>query len=286
MDKQYPSPINDFVFKKIFTKNLDVLKAFLTAALPDIDPDEFESVTLLDPTLEPEYAEDKLGVLDIKILTRSRKVINVEVQVRPQRALWKRSLFYASGMVVEQLKKGDPYENISSVISIVITDFVVRPDRKAYRSRFRMYDVSDGEQYPETFEIHILELPKMRSSDGTALGDWMLFFNARTRGEFMEVAKKCPAIGKAWATVEYLSGDAREKAMARLMEKVHRDRISQMHDSLMDGVELGMQRGRMETQYDIARSLLRMKIPFDGIADATGLPLAEVNRLAAEQDAL
>ena len=117
------------------------------------------------------------------------------------------------------------------------------------------------------------------------------FFSEQVpEGEHMTNAKNCPATGKAWATVEYLTGDAREEAMARLMEKVHRDRVSQMRDSWLEGfeqgMEQGMEQGRMEEKYDVARSLLRMKMPFGGIADATGLPLAEVNRLAAEQDAI
>ena len=78
--------------------------------------------------------------------------------------------------------------------------------------------------------------------------------------------------------------------MARLMEKVHRDKVSQMRDSWLEGfeqgIEQGRQQGRMETKYDVARALLRRSMPFDGIVAATGLPLSEVNRLAVEQGEL
>ena len=99
------SPTNDFVFKKVFGNNKTVLEDFLKAVL-DLPGEEYKDLKVIDSCLNREFIEDKLGVLDIKINTASGKVIDVEVQVKPQRFIWKRMLFYTSKMVVEQMQAG------------------------------------------------------------------------------------------------------------------------------------------------------------------------------------
>ncbi|MDR1050407.1 MAG: Rpn family recombination-promoting nuclease/putative transposase, partial [Deltaproteobacteria bacterium] len=59
-------PTNDFVFKKIFTKDVKIIEDFLKTVL-DLPPEEYRDLTVLDPNLDREFIEDKLGVLDVKI---------------------------------------------------------------------------------------------------------------------------------------------------------------------------------------------------------------------------
>jgi predicted transposase/invertase (TIGR01784 family) len=82
--------------------------------------------------------EDKLGVLDVKVNTISGNVIDVEVQVKRQRSIWKRMLFYASKMIVEQVKSGYQYDQIHRVVSILIADFVMVTENDACHNRFRL----------------------------------------------------------------------------------------------------------------------------------------------------
>jgi predicted transposase/invertase (TIGR01784 family) len=76
------SPVNDFVFKRIFgdRRNTAVLAAFLKAAL-DLPDREFDRLTIIDPHLKRESVAEKAGILDVKVHTTSGIVINVEIQV-------------------------------------------------------------------------------------------------------------------------------------------------------------------------------------------------------------
>ncbi|GHU20882.1 hypothetical protein FACS189475_10080 [Betaproteobacteria bacterium] len=131
MNQKLLLPTNDFVFKKIFGENTEVLSDFLQAVL-DLPAEEYQGLTVVDPNLEREYIEDKLGVLDVKVHTKSGKVIDVEVQVKSQRSIWKRMAFYTAKMVVEQVKSGDKYQQINRVISILIADFLMIKENDAY----------------------------------------------------------------------------------------------------------------------------------------------------------
>ena len=271
------SPTSDFVFKKIFGNNKTVLEDFLKAVL-DLPPEEYKDLTVVDSSLDQEFIQDKRGILDIKINTASGKVIDVEVQVKPQSFIWKRMLFYTSKMVVEQLQTGHNYERINRVISILVADFVMVEGIDACHNRFRLYDRNTGVCYPESVEINVLELPKLRESDDTPLYNWMRFFRAKTEEDLMSVSRTNPAIKEACDMVIYLSGDERERAIAEAIEKSRRDHEAYLSDARYEGLQEGLEKGKLE----VARNLLREKVSFDTISKTTGLSLEEVKRLAAE----
>ena len=275
------SPTNDFVFKKVFGENLHILRDFLGAVL-DLPLDEYKKLTVVDPNLEREYLEDKLGVLDVKVTTGSGKVLDIEVQVKPQRSIWKRMLFYTSKMVVEQVKSGHPYDRINRAISILIADFVMIQENDVYHNCFRLYDERTGARYPDSLEINVLEIPKLNVADGTQLSNWLRFFSARTKEDFMNVAQTNPAINEAWGVIKVLSGDERARALAEAREKHLMDMASYIDDARYEGRQQGLQEGRQEEKFDVARNALREKLPVVTVAKLTGLSLDEIERLAAD----
>ena len=74
---------SDFVFKLIFgdQRNVDILAAFLKSVL-DIPDEEYDRLTIVDPYIKKESADDKYGILDVKVHTVSGSVIHVEIQLR------------------------------------------------------------------------------------------------------------------------------------------------------------------------------------------------------------
>jgi len=271
------SATNDFVFKKVFGENLRVLEDFLKAVL-DLPAEEYRGLIVVDPNLDREFLDDKHGILDVKVNTNSGKVIDVEVQVKKQRSIWQRMIFYTSKMVVEQVKSGYQYDKVNRAISILIADFEIIKENDAYHNRFRLYDEKTGARYPDSIEINVLELPKMNKADGTHLGNWLRFFSAKTEEDFMTVAQTNPAINEAWGVIKVLSGDERARAVADAREKARMDMDSFLGDARYEGRE----EGRLEGIHSVAKNLLRKNMPHEDIADATGLSLEEVKKLAAD----
>jgi len=54
---------------------VSLLKSFL-----ELPQEEYE-LTFLDTHLKPETEDDKLGIVDVKINTKTGKIINIEIQV-------------------------------------------------------------------------------------------------------------------------------------------------------------------------------------------------------------
>ena len=183
MGSNFLSPRSDIIFKLLFgdERNIELITNFLKSVLR-LPADDYDEVTIVDPHLLQEFKGDKLGVLDVKVKTRSKKVINVEIQIKPTSELRERIVYYSAKMVTEQMGSSDDYLKIKRVISIIITDFVLVPENDAYHNRYTLRDPETGSEFTDLVEVNTLELPKLPSSgDGTELWRWMKFLAAQNK---------------------------------------------------------------------------------------------------------
>jgi len=199
-------PIYDIVFKLVFAKRPDLLRPLLKSviSLPDGDYGEIE---IVDPNIYPEHVDEKLGVLDIKVVLRSKTVIDVEMQKEKVACLRERVLFYCSGMLREQVVSGNDYDSIKRVIGVTITNHVMIPEDGAYHHRYTLYDPETRSEFTDLLEVHILELPKLSLDDGSDLWWWMRFLTVRTKKELAMIAEKSPMLEKAAARLTEVSED-------------------------------------------------------------------------------
>ncbi|MDR2088604.1 MAG: Rpn family recombination-promoting nuclease/putative transposase [Clostridiales Family XIII bacterium] len=282
-------PKSDVVFKLLFgdERNADLLIDLLKAVL-DLPSDEYEKIEIVDPHLLREAAGDKLGVLDVKLKTKSGKLIDIEIQVCPSREFKARVAFYVSKMVTEQIGSGDAYDIVKQAIGIVITDFELIEGRAKYRHRFTLYDKSDDTEFTDLLQIHTLELPKLpKESDDTELWAWLRFIGAEEKEEMDMLAQTNPQIEKAVAVLARLSADERARMLYESREKARRDEASRMKSALRDGMEKGLAEGKAEGKTEglaegkaeVAKNALAMGLADDQIEKLTGLSRAEIEKL-------
>lgn len=106
------SPKVDFVFKKIFgnEKHPEILISFLNAV---IKPQSLiKSVQIRNTDIDKEYLSDKYSKLDIKALTDKGEYVNIEIQVKNEYNMIKRSLYYWSKLFESQIVEGDDYDKL------------------------------------------------------------------------------------------------------------------------------------------------------------------------------
>jgi predicted transposase/invertase (TIGR01784 family) len=244
MDDILP-PTDDWIFKLLFgdKRNQSILIALLRSFVEL--PDEDFELEFMDTSLKPETEEDKLGILDIKVKTKTGKIIDVEIQVNPAQNIGNRLSFYKSKLIVEQIAKGEHYRVIEKVICVCITDYELFPRERDYLNRFRFYNPKNGlcfEEVPE--EIYTLELPKLPArADGTAVWEWMQFLRSKRKEEFEMVAEKNPEIRKAVDTLYELSADERTRAEYEMHMRAVRDRAWLKDEGVQEGLRKGRQEG-------------------------------------------
>ena len=107
-------PTVDFCFKELM-QNPKVRKGFISALLK-IHPNEVEDTILLPTLLSRESADDKQGIMDIRVLLKAGTQINMEMQVQYFEYWDERALFYLSKMFYSQIRKGNLMKSCRSVL--------------------------------------------------------------------------------------------------------------------------------------------------------------------------
>lgn len=244
----------DYVFKRIFgdKRNVEVLEAFLKAILK-IPEDEYKKLTIVDPHLKKDSENDKLGILDVKVLTKSNNVIDIEIQVLNIKQMRERIIFYTSKMITEQISSSDKYNKIKRVISIIITDYNLITENDKYHNVYRLYDKDTSSEFTDLIEINILELPKLpQEEDNSKLWYWLKFLKSNKEEEMKMLAAKDAGVEKAVCVLAELSQDEKERLLAESREKAYRDWQASMESSFSDG-EI---RGKIEVVINLVSSNL------------------------------
>src|SRR5574344_1791651 len=189
-------PKMDFVFKNIFgtEKNSKILISFLNETLKP--KYLITAVEIKNTDINKDYIEDKFSRLDVKATTSNEEIINIEIQVKNEYNMIKRSLYYWSKIYEEQIVQGDNYEKLAKTVCINILDFkYLKNDR--YHNAYRLKEIKTNEQLTDIMEIHFIEIPKLKKVENSEeitdmLTAWVEFIS-NPEGEVianLEMSKK------------------------------------------------------------------------------------------------
>lgn len=261
MSIKYLPPKSDLIFKKIFgdTKNIEILTAFLKSTL-DIDPNEYQEITLTDTHLQQDNIDDKMGILDVKVQTKSGNIIDIEIQLANIPHMRERLVFYLSKMINEQIGNGDKYNSIKRSIIIAITDYNLINESDKYHNVYTMRD-KDGNEFTNLIEINTLELPKLpQDDDKSDLWNWMKFLKSEKEEEFEMVETKSKELKKAVCVLRELSQDEETKLIFEAQEKARMDYEDRMEGAFSKGKIEGETEEKIK---GVVMLVSKYKIPLD-----------------------
>ena len=87
--------------------------------------------------------------------------INIEIQLKDEYNMIKRSLYYWSKLYEGQLENGENYQKLSRTICINLLDFNLLNHDK-FHSAYRLKDCETNEELTDVMELHFIELKKMK----------------------------------------------------------------------------------------------------------------------------
>ncbi|AEF82510.1 Rpn family recombination-promoting nuclease/putative transposase [Leadbettera azotonutricia] len=269
MHKDQLSPLYDYAVKIIFgdQKNIENLAGLLKPIL-DLPPEDYDKLTIVDPFMKRLFRKDKLGILDVKVTSKTGRIINVEIQVKPFSTLRQRIIYYLAKLLVEQLKSGFDYGKLTETVCVVICNHVLIPEEKDFFNIYGLRNTKSENLFTKLLKLYIIELPKLpRDDDGSPMWAWLQFFKCRREEEFDMLAEKHPEVRPIVAEYKKLTWSERRRMIADLKEKYRRDDAAVLADALMD-------RSR-----EIARALKAQGVSIDKIAAATQLSQEEIETL-------
>jgi len=258
------SPVYDIVFKQVFATRPDLLKPMLKSVI-SLSDDEYGEIEVVDPHIYPEHVDEKLGVLDIKVVLKSKTVVDVEMQRKKMAYLRERILFYCSGMVKEQMVSGDKYQDIKRVISVTITNHIIILEDGVFHHRYTLYDPETRSEFTDLLTVHILELPKLPpEDDGSELWWWMKFLTVKTKEELAMIAEQSPVLEKAATRLIEVSEDAHTRHRLESYRLFEMDNRTMIEEAREDGMEKGMEEG-MEKGMEKVIKLIEQGLSLDEI---------------------
>jgi predicted transposase/invertase (TIGR01784 family) len=302
------SPLEDYVFAYLFgdQRNIAIVAGFLKTILR-LPEDEYDSFTIVNPILKRIRKQDKQGIVDVRVNTRSGRIIHVELQREKQDFMASRILFYLSSLINEQIKRGQAWDRIHAVVSIIICEHTFTAG-KGYLNYYELNDKKTGEPFTNLLNLVIIELDKVPEADDTgAVWPWLKFLKSR-RGEGLknlegrnEELKMAIAAFNLLKLPQYLYELAEYREIQRRDEEARKSYLLRTgreegwerglsegrERGLSEGRERGLSEGREQGRIDglsegreeSARKMKLKGYPAEEIADITGFSKDEIARL-------
>ncbi|MBS7148571.1 MAG: PD-(D/E)XK nuclease family transposase [Intestinibacter bartlettii] len=273
-------PKMDFVFKNIFgsEKHPNILISFLNATLKP--KDLITEVEIKNTDLNKGYIEDKFSRLDVKATTSNNEIINIEIQLKNEYNMIKRSLYYWSKLYSEQLNEGEDYSLLKRTICINILNFKYLKTRM-FHSVYRMKEIHTNEELSDIQEIHFIEIPKLEdgSDEKDMLVAWIEFLKNPESEKVRSLEMSVDEIREAKDELIKMSNDDTQRELYEMRAKTLRDKISALNEAERKGIKKGREEGEKNKAIEIAKSLIDLGLDKEAIAKSTGLDLWEVEKL-------
>ncbi|GAA0703575.1 Rpn family recombination-promoting nuclease/putative transposase [Paraclostridium ghonii] len=269
-------PKIDFVFKQIFgsSKHPEVLISFLNATLKPIFP--IKSVQFENTDLEKQFIKDKFSRLDVKATTSNGEIINIEIQLKNEYNMIKRSLYYWGKLYEEQLGEGDDYAELKRTVCINILNFkYLKNDR--FHNAYRLKEVQTNEELTDVCEIHFIEISKLEdnSDEKDMLVAWTKFLKNPESEDVRKLEMNIEEIRQAKDELIRLSADKEQRRLYEIRAKMIKDENSALNKAKEEGIKEGIKEG----VYKVAKSLKEAGVAIEIIENTTGLNKQEIENL-------
>jgi predicted transposase/invertase (TIGR01784 family) len=291
------NPLNDYIFLKVMGEKGDEeqLCAFLNAVLGRKGQDAIESVEIIEnKTVAAEVIGDKASVLDVRARTGRKVLVDIEIQLRNQGNMERRSLFYWSREFTRGMDAGQDYQEAPNVIAINIVNYEYLPQVPAFHTSFHIWEDTYREVLlTDALEIRFIDMVKfrrLREKDirNEPLHRWLTWFDKDSPQTIVEeILKMDTAIQKAEEKLVYVSSDKemlrayqmREQALSDWTSGLNHARREGKQEGRLEGRQEGRLEGKLEEKREIARNLKKIGVPFEQIAQGTGLSIGEIEKL-------
>ena len=274
---------NDYVFKRIFAKpeNNAELKEFIEAILNI----KINKIVVKNPEISKNYADERLGVLDIRAQLDKNTIIDVEMQVTNVSTLVDRNIGYGSRLIAEDTRVRQSYVALKKFISInILGDDLLK--RNTYHSvaHMKFEDIEQSkyvdmgykeeqEVLTDKIEAHYIELKKfIKSKPGlrSKLEQWLWLIVGEEEKVKM-ASEENKTIEKVVEELDEMSADENERLEAYKRKLAIIDYNT--------SIEQAKAEGEKSQQLKIARKLKEKGIKIEEIKEITELTQEEIENI-------
>ncbi len=172
---------NDYMFHVVVQESV-IIQIGLISSMLHIPKEEIKSVQIGNPIEPGKSMDEKLHVLDIKIILNDDRIINLEMQVEAQADWSDRSLQYLC-REFDNTKKGEEYARVFPVTHVGIIDFDLFKGDEEFYAKYRLMNVKSHRIYNSKFQLNVLSLRQIENATeedkAWGIDKWARLFKAR-----------------------------------------------------------------------------------------------------------
>lgn len=285
--ERYVNPYTDFGFKMLFgtEMNKDLLISFVNSLLQG--KEVIRDLTYLNTEHLGTSERDRRAVFDVYCENENGEKILIEMQRGEQQYFKDRSIYYSTFPIREQGRKGEWDYRLKAVYVIGILNFKFYDgDEYYYHHEVKLVDIKTKEVFYDKLTFIYLEMPKFNKSESELVDmfdKWL--FVLRNLSVLMErpVELQERVFRRLFETAEIAKFTKQQYDEYEDSLKVYRDWMNTIETAKIrsreEGIEEGLERGRMEERLDLARKFKNSGVPVDIIAMNTGLSKEEISAL-------
>ena len=259
---------SDVVFKSFFSKDSPEGVYCRTKMISAIIGKNVESATVLNPDILPDFIQGKFPRLDIHCVLDDKSEVDVEMQGTKQHDdQIKRSIYYGAVLAKNAVKTGVLYSQMPRVIQIMFMDCTVIEDEKGkerFHHSYTFRDDENGKQLSDVFQIHFIELPKLKGKLETMseLEFWAMMIKSggseKTQELFKKFEERQEDLKMANALLHDISTSEKEWWIKFSYESAERERNAYftntleqakqqaMREGMQQGIQQGIQQGMQQ----------------------------------------
>ena len=285
---------NDLVFQELFgkQKNSKITSHFLSLILEreikDIDLDA-------NKRMLGNRINAKTGRLDIRAKFNDGEDCNIELQVIEYENMPERMLDYWGVMYSNKINRGQGYDVLKPSISILIADYKLS-QTKEIEKYHTIWNLREKENtniiLTKNIEMHVLEIPKIKEKEveKEELAQWLKMIENPENKEVEKFMVENKYWKQAREELAYLSGDEDFQRLVEARAGFLMDQECYKRQSIRQGLKQGLEQGKKQGleqglkqgKIEIAKKLLKLKMPIKQIAEITSLDEKEIEKIVKE----
>ena len=272
---------NDYGFKYVFSRDLDLLKMLLE----DILSVQISKIEYLPQEILGSRIQDKHIIMDVGCIINGRRSV-VEMQSFKTNDIRKRLMYYGSMLITDQLPRGADIYNYQDVNVVAILNENLNHTASGVQLlyRYRMMEEATLEAYDSSITITVCELPnlmKKAGEDMSFLEMWFFYFQnmknfTNLAGGLVLLDSRFSKLMEECRTVRFNDDDWKDYITAMLTEEEKRNLTQPYYE---DGLRKGVQEGFETGIEQVAKNMLADGVSLEFITKYTGLDKEAIQRL-------
>jgi len=272
----------DWAVKRLLRNkaNFGILEGFLSELIGE----DIKIESILESETNKDYKEDKLTRVDLLVKNTKGELIIIEIQNNREHDYLLRILFGTSKLLIKNMDEGMKYSEIKKVISVNIvyfdlgqgedyiyhgtTSFIGLNKKDTLQLSHEQQLLYKTEKISKLYpEYYVIKVNQFNDVAKNTLDEWIYFFKKEEiKDEF-----KAKGLKQAKEELNILKlSEIERKEYEHFIEQVRYE------ESL---IVSNYRVGKEETKIEIAKKCLQKGMSLDEIADLTGIPKADIEKL-------